>query len=329
MGRARTGKRLLLVLAALLAVIVAAAGLYLSGSSAPTPEALEINASYANQKQSANGYSRWQPATPTGVGLIFYQGGKVQAEAYGPLILPLLDEGISIFLPDMPFNLAVFNSDAALEIMAAHPEITTWWLAGHSLGGAMAADFVYEYPDLISALILMAAYPQDSKPLNDYSGEVLAFFGTQDGLVNRYEISKWQALLPAHSKVIMVTGGNHAQFGSYGPQKGDLTAEISGEAQQQFVRDALLSVLESESTLEFEGVIESVEGNRLLIETVDYDLFDIAWVDFMPGAKILDRQGNPLSQADLLPGVKVKVVIMPAIRESYPVQVSAVEIVVQ
>jgi len=318
-----------LVLAALLVVAVAAAGLYLSGSSRPTPEALGINAVYDNQKQSADGYSYWQPASPTGVGLIFYQGGKVQAEAYGPLILPLLDHGISLFLPDMPFNLAVFNPDAALDIINAHPEITTWWLGGHSLGGAMAADFVYEHPDLISVLILMAAYPQDSKPLNDFSGEVLAFFATRDGLVNSNEISKWQALLPAQAKVVMVTGGNHAQFGSYGPQKDDLTAEISEEAQQQLVREALLTVLESDMTLEFDGIIESVEGNRLLIETIDYDLFDIAWVDFMPGAKILDRQGNSLSFEALTPGTKVKVVILPAIRESYPVQVSATEVYVE
>jgi len=329
MGRARTGRRLLLVLTALISVTVAAAGLYLSGSSQPTPEALVINSAYENQKQSADGYTYWQPASPTGVGLIFYQGGKVQAEAYGPLLLPLLDHGLSLFLPDMPFNLAVFNPDAALEIINEHPEITTWWLAGHSLGGAMAADFVYEHPDLISSLILMAAYPQDRKPLNDYSGEVLAFFATRDGLVNSNEISNWQALMPAHSKVIMVTGGNHAQFGSYGPQKDDLTAEISGAAQQQFVREALTSVLKSEMTLEFEGIIESVEGIRILVETIDYDLFDIAWVDFIPGAKIMDRKGNPLSFEALKPETKVKVVIMPAIRESYPVQVSATEVEVQ
>lgn len=329
MGRARTGRRLLLVLTALISVTVAAAGLYLSGSSQPTPEALVINSAYENQKQSADGYTYWQPASPTGVGLIFYQGGKVQAEAYGPLLLPLLDHGLSLFLPDMPFNLAVFNPDAALEIINEHPEITTWWLAGHSLGGAMAADFVYEHSDLISSLILMAAYPQDSKPLNDYSGEVLAFFATRDGLVNSNEISNWQALMPAHSKVIMVTGGNHAQFGSYGPQKDDLTAEISGAAQQQFVREALTSVLKSEMALEFEGIIESVEGIRILVETIDYDLFDIAWVDFIPGAKIMDRKGNPLSFEALKSETKVKVVIMPAIRESYPVQVSATEVIVQ
>jgi len=329
MGRTRTGKRLLLALVALLAVAAAAAGLYLFDSAGPTPEALTVNARYANQKQSADGYDHWQPASPSGIGLIFYQGGKVQGEAYGPLILPLLDHGISVFLPDMPFNLAVFNSDAALEIIAQHPEISTWWLAGHSLGGAMAADFVYEHPDQISALILMAAYPQESKPLNDYSGEVLAFFGTRDGLVSVDEIPKWQQLLPAHSEIIMVTGGNHAQFGSYGEQKDDLTAEITVEAQQQFVRDAWLSTLGSDSMLIFEGIIESVEGNSFLVKTIGYDLFDQAWVGLMPEAKIKDRLGNSLTSADLVPGAKVEVTILPAIRESYPVQVSAVDVVVQ
>lgn len=32
--------------------------------------------------------------------------------------------------------------------------------------------------------------------------------------------------------VVEIPGGNHAQFGNYGPQKGDLPATISAEEQQ-------------------------------------------------------------------------------------------------
>ena len=32
--------------------------------------------------------------------------------------------------------------------------------------------------------------------------------------------------------IVEIEGGNHAQFGNYGPQKGDLTAAISAEEQQ-------------------------------------------------------------------------------------------------
>lgn len=329
MGRGSNGKRVLLAIAAVLVIAAAAAGFYLFDSAGPTPEALAFNAQYDQFKNAADGYTHWHPASPTGTGLIFYQGGKVQEEAYGPLLLPLMDEGVDIFMPHMPFNLAVFDADAAAEIIAAHPEISTWWLGGHSLGGAMAADFVYENPDSVDALILLAAYPQESKPLNDYGGEVLAFFGTRDGLVSVKEISKWQALLPLHARVVMVEGGNHAQFGSYGDQKDDLKALISSENQQQFVREAWLTLMASESTLVFEGVIASAEGNRFLVETTDFDLFDKAWAELLPEAKIVDAQGHELTQASLTAGAEVEVTILPAIRESYPVQISAVKVVVK
>ncbi|SCZ77856.1 alpha/beta hydrolase [Acidaminobacter hydrogenoformans] len=329
MLRGRMKKRILLAVAAVLVIAAAAAGLYLFDSAGPTPEALAFNAQYDQFKSTADGHIHWHPASPSGTGLIFYQGGKVQAQAYGPLLLPLLDHGVDVFLPEMPFNLAVFDANAAAEIIEAHPEISTWWLGGHSLGGAMAADFVYENPELVDALILLAAYPQESKPLNDYSGEVLAFFGTRDGLVSVKEISKWEALLPLHTRVVMVEGGNHAQFGSYGDQKDDLKALISSENQQQFVRDAWLTLMASESTLVFEGVIASVEGNRFLVETIGSNLFEVAWVDLMPEAEILDSEGRALSQAALTAGAEVEVTILPAIRESYPVQVSAVKVVIQ
>ena len=329
MGRGFTRKRVLLAIAAVLVIAAAAAGFYLFDSAGPTPEAMAFNAQYEQFKRTEEGYTHWQPASPTGTGLIFYQGGKVQEEAYGPLLLPLMDEGVDIFMPHMPFNLAVFDADAAAEIIEAHPEISTWWLGGHSLGGAMAADFVYGNPALVDALILLAAYPQESKPLNDYSGEVLAFYGTRDGLVSVKEISKWEALLPLHARVVMVEGGNHAQFGSYGDQKDDLKALISSENQQQFVRDAWLTLMAAESTLVFEGVIASVEGNRFLAETIGSNLFEVAWVDIMPEAEILDSQGQALSQAALTAGAEVEVTILPAIRESYPVQVSAIKVVVK
>ena len=46
----------------------------------------------------------------------------------------------------MPFNLAVFDIDAGDRVRAAHPEIDTWVVAGHSLGGSMAAQHVANRP---------------------------------------------------------------------------------------------------------------------------------------------------------------------------------------
>ena len=38
---------------------------------------------------------------------------------------------------------------------------------------------------------------------------------------------------------VEIQGGNHAQFGNYGPQKGDLPATISAEKQQEQTVEAI------------------------------------------------------------------------------------------
>ena len=329
MLKKQTAKWLLLMLGAVVILGAAAAGMYLIDSAKPTEQAMALASQYEDLKTAADGYIYWQPRPSGSAGLIFYQGGKVQALAYAPLLLPLVDQGISVFLPEMPFNLAVFKADVALRIMAAHPEITTWWIGGHSLGGAMAASFVYDHPSEVAGLLLLAAYPQDSKPINGFNGQVLAFFATRDGLVNTEEIPKWADLLPAQAEILRIEGGNHAQFGSYGPQKGDLTAEIAEAAQQNYVREAWLERIASSLYLTFEGVVEEVSGGQMLVRAADFELFDLAWVSMMPEALVLNDRGEASQPEALRSGMNVAVTILPAIRESYPVQVSAVKVVIR
>lgn len=44
--------------------------------------------------------------------------------------------------------------------------------------------------------------------------------------------------------VIKIEGGNHAQFGNYGKQKGDLDATITAETQQNITVKAIADFLE-------------------------------------------------------------------------------------
>ena len=44
--------------------------------------------------------------------------------------------------------------------------------------------------------------------------------------------------------IVEIEGGNHAQFGNYCPQKGDLPAAISAEEQQAQTVEAIQSFLE-------------------------------------------------------------------------------------
>jgi hypothetical protein len=143
----------------------------------------------------------------------------------------------------MPLNLAVFGIDAAADVIAAHPEILHWVIGGHSLGGSMAASYVYDHPGQIDGLVFLASYPADSNNLSNYNGSVLSISGSNDGLATPIKIAHSIGLLPSSTKWVIVDGGNHAQFGWYGAQKGDNASTVSREEQQKIVIQSTLGLL--------------------------------------------------------------------------------------
>lgn len=132
---------------------------------------------------------------------------------------------------------AVLDANAADGLPEKHPEITSWYIAGHSLGGAMAANYAAVHSDDYSGLILLAAY--STKDLTQAPLRVLSVYGSEDGVMNRESYKKNWANLPADTEEIILEGGCHAQFGSYGPQDGDGTPTISGEEQIGQTADAI------------------------------------------------------------------------------------------
>lgn len=80
------------------------------------------------------------PEEPT-AGLIFYPGGRVEHTAYAPLLRTCAENGILCVLVRMPGNLAALNANAADGLREKHSEVTTWYIAGHSLGGVMTANY--------------------------------------------------------------------------------------------------------------------------------------------------------------------------------------------
>ena len=153
------------------------------------------------------------PEAPT-VGLIFYPGGKVEYTAYAPLLRACAEQEILCALVQMPGNLAVLDADAADGLQQEYPEITTWYIAGHSLGGAMAANYAAEHNEGFGGLILLAAY--STKDLTQTTLQVLSIYGSEDGVMNKQSYEKYQANLPADTVEVVLNGGCHAQFGCYG-----------------------------------------------------------------------------------------------------------------
>lgn len=98
-------------------------------------EAMAVQADGVQVEQDSS-VTWFLPSQPT-AGLIFYPGGKVEDTAYAPLMRTLAEKGILCGLVKMPGNLAVFSPNAADGLQQAHPEITDWYIGGHSLGGAM------------------------------------------------------------------------------------------------------------------------------------------------------------------------------------------------
>ena len=185
------------------------------------------------------------PVTPTATtGLIFYPGGLVDPRAYAPAARAIAAEGYLVAIVPMPFNLAVLAPNRGLDVMAAYPTIKRWAVGGHSLGGAMAANFAASQDEAVNALILWASYPASNNSLARREDlQVTSIYGTNDGLTTPDKIKESRALLPPDSSFVAIEGGNHAQFGWYGAQDGDNPAAIPHEEQEAQTITATLAAL--------------------------------------------------------------------------------------
>ncbi len=181
-------------------------------------------------------------------GLVFYPGGRVEHTAYAPLLLALAQEGVACVLPEMPLDLAVLDMDAADGAQQTVPGIDDWYLGGHSLGGAMAASYAAQNSDAYDGLILLAAY--STEDLDETDIKVISLYGSEDGVLNMESYRECRTNLPDNTVEVILEGGNHAQFGSYGPQAGDGAAAVSRAEQTAWAVEIISrEILESvEST---------------------------------------------------------------------------------
>lgn len=235
----------LVAIAALL--VVGVGGFFFWASSnvlRPMPEAV---AALESDERVAVVTEPWLTFRPRGVplrgGLIFYPGGLVDPRAYAPAARAIAEAGYQVTIVPMPLNLAVLAPDRAREVLAAYPEVSRWAIGGHSLGGAMAARYASGANPGVDGLALWAAFPADdlsSRPLVASS-----IFGTLDGVAEPDRVLEGALLLPDGTRLVPIEGGNHYQFGWYGPQDGDNPATISREEQTRQAVAATLAVLDA------------------------------------------------------------------------------------
>ena len=233
----RRKKRLIAVGSVLLLLVILASAFfwYVSDYYRAEDVALDVMAQNSGITVQDN-LTILSPTYPTDTALIFYPGAKVEAEAYLPLLDQIRQTGVACILVHMPFHMAIFDADAAQKVIAQFPEYQHWYIAGHSMGGAMASKFAADHPDQVDGLILLGAYIYGDYPDED----TLTIYGSLNQSV--------EDNIDYTENIVEIEGGNHAQFGNYGPQKGDLPAAISAEEQQKQTVGAIGAFLAQRDT---------------------------------------------------------------------------------
>ena len=233
-------KKILIGIGAFFALCITAFLIYVNIYSRATAKAREYleDSDVVNVKTVKTGYFFDGPGEESA--FVFYPGGKVEHTAYAPIMHMLAEKGIDCFLVKMPFRLAVFGMNKAGKILENY-DYESWYIGGHSLGGAMASAHASKNHNDFDGVILLGAY---STKILDYENmKVLSVYGSNDKVLNTENYRVYTSNLPTDLTEVVIDGGNHAGFGDYGKQKGDGNATISHEEQWNITVNAIVEFI--------------------------------------------------------------------------------------
>lgn len=187
----------------------------------------------------------FEPSTPAANAgtVLFFPGGLVDPAAYAPLMRGIAAHGHRAVIVPLPRRGAFGGAEDPAVLRDAHALLRAgdrWVVAGHSKGGKVAAMYADRHPEDVAGLVLIGtSHPRDVD-LSDAAFPVMQVLGERDPVASIERADRNRRNLPAGTTRIVVTGGNHSQFGEYGFQPGDRTARIPRERQRAIVLEALL-----------------------------------------------------------------------------------------
>lgn len=182
---------------------------------------------------------------PVGVdppaGLVFYPGARVDARAYANVLTPVVEAGYEVVIVKAPVGIAFFSTSFAQGWISDHPDIDTWAVGGHSLGGVVASTSVAgDRP--VSGLVFFASYPLTD--LSDRSEvAVSSIYGLNDAIAEPSRIEESAADLPGTAVFVPIEGAIHSDFGDYGLQPGDGRPGITRPEAQAVIAEATLALM--------------------------------------------------------------------------------------
>lgn len=168
-------------------------------------------------------------------GLVFQPGARVDPRAYVPLLSQVSRQGILVVVVKQPFDIGFLAMSAPHAFIDGYPEVTSWAVGGHSLGGVVAARFADDHPGLVKGLVLWGSYPADSLA-GRADLRVASVSGSRDGFTTPADVQASRALLPGVTAYTEIQGAVHSSFGDFGDLPGDGIPTVGrADAQREIV----------------------------------------------------------------------------------------------
>ncbi len=179
--------------------------------------------------------------TPTsgasGTGIVFLSGAHIDPAAYASKLSGIVDGGVTVVIARPILNLAILENRPLTTFTGLAPTVNRWYVAGHSLGGVRACQYAKD-DYTVAGLILFGSYC--GIDVSSTSIPVLSIGGSRDGLTTPSKIRSASHLLPVDATFITIPGADHADFGDYGPQAGDLSSTTTDASVRSQIANAVL-----------------------------------------------------------------------------------------
>ncbi|QFP76293.1 alpha/beta fold hydrolase [Deinococcus sp. AJ005] len=202
----------------------------------PSGQAVGVTSTLENE---GGAFINIKPSGEAKTLLVYYPGGLVRPQAYEWLGRALAADGVQTVIPVFPLDLAVTGINRADALIKKFGAGKTVVIAGHSLGGAMAAQYAKGHTDQLKGMILMGAYPAGNVSLKDTSLPVLSLLAENDRVADPANVRDGLNRLPASAKLTVIPGSVHSFFGRYGPQKGDGLPTVTHAAAEAEILTAI------------------------------------------------------------------------------------------
>lgn len=176
-------------------------------------------------------FIEFKPNATSTIGIIFYPGGKTTASTFAPLMRQFAEQGFYAVITPMPLKTAFLGIDKANAVIAQNPSIKHWYIAGHSLGGVAAAEYVKAAPQSVIGLLLWASYP--GSDISKLTLAVHSLSADNDLQSTPEKIALNKAKLPTQTVYQVLENGNHWQYGHYQNKLNEQQNLLSRAEQQQ------------------------------------------------------------------------------------------------